>query len=467
MPNCLHCVRPLFVLAGSALPLSVWAAPAAESTGERIDLRPHLTADDFAEVTAEVTLGGTLKVPDKDGKAGESHEIPTSMTTTLKYEECRFAPTSGNRPSRSVRYYDQAADVIKVDNDGQSQELSDDRRLIAVQNPGGRLIMSSPKGPLEREELDLIDAFGDSLVVDGLMPDHPVAEGDTWNVDGAVLAGLLSLDSVANCDVQSILDKSNTEFALARLQGSVVGTFDGAATEMEIKGAYLMDRKLERVTKLNLAVQEKRAIGGATRGLDGVAKLKMTMGPITGSSHLTADVLEQWRKPTNPAGDVLRYNGAQQGFQLQHDRKWFVTSKERETTSFRRVEQGDVICQCTIASLPAKSSGRQTTMDEFIQDIRQSLRESFGQLVSSKQWTNSYGHHCLDMVVRGKVDEVPVEWHYYLVAPESGARVSAAFTIDGQMVDRLGNADRVLVNAIELVPVANKVANTPATTPQR
>jgi hypothetical protein len=65
------------------------------------------------------------------------------------------------------------------------------------------------------------------------------------------------------------------------------------------------------------------------------------------------------------------------------------------------------------------------------------------------------------------VDDVPVEWHYYLVAPESGPRVSAAFTIDGQMGDRLGNADRVLVNAIELVPVANKVANTPATTPQR
>lgn len=467
MPNCLHWVRPLLVLAGVAVPLTAWAAPAAETKGERIDLRPHLTTDDFAEVTAEVTLGGTLKVPGKDGKAGEPHDVPTSMTTTLKYDECRFAPASGNRPSRSVRYYDQAADSIKVDNDGQAQKLSDDRRLIVVQNPGGRLIMSSPKGPLEREELDLIDAFGDSLVVDGLMPDRLVAEGDTWNVDGTVLAGLLSLDSVANCEVQCILDKTNAEFSLARLQGSVVGTFDGSATEMEIKGVFLMDRKLERVTKLNLAVQEKRAIGGATRGLDGVAKLKMTMKPITGSSHITADVIEQLRKPANPTADVLRYDGSKQGFQVQHDRKWFVTNKERETATFRRVDQGDVICQCTIASLPAKSAGRQTTMDEFIQDIRQSLRASFGQLVSSKQWTSSHGNHCMDVVVRGKVDDVPVEWHYYLVAPESGPRVSAAFTIDGQMVDRLGNADRVLVNAIELVPAANKVANTPAATPQR
>ena len=73
----------------------------------------------------------------------------------------------------------------------------------------------------------------------------------------------------------------NADFCLARLQGSVVGTFDGAATEMEIKGVYMFDRKLDRVTKLNLAVKEKRSIGGATRGLDGVAKLKMKMKPIT------------------------------------------------------------------------------------------------------------------------------------------------------------------------------------------
>jgi hypothetical protein len=437
------------------------SATAVENNPQRIDLTPRLAADDLAQVTAEVTLGGNLRVPDKDGADG-SHELPTSMTTTLRYDECRFASGASNRPTRSVRYYDDAEGDIKVDKDGQIQKLSDDRRLIVVQNPQGRLFMSSPKGPLEREELDLIDAFGDSLIVDGLMPDHPVADGETWVVDGSVLAGLLSLDSVANCDVQAILDKFNADFALSRLQGSVVGTFDGTATEMEIKGVFLFDRKLGRVTKLNLAVEEKRAIGAATRGLDGVAKLKMTIRPIDSSDHLTAETLAPLRQPTSPAADVLRYNGAQQGFQLLHDRKWFVTSKERETATFRRVEHGDVIAQCTIASLPAKSAGRQTTLDEFIQDIRLSLRDSFGQLVSSQQWTNSHGHHCLTVVVRGKTDDVPVEWHYYLVAPESGARVSAAFTIDGQMVDRLAGADRILVNAIELVPMARSTATAAA-----
>jgi hypothetical protein len=469
MPNCAR--RP-FILATlfvvSCLPMPSWASAPSGKVAERIDLTPRLSAEDLAQVTAEVTMGGTVKVPQKDGNAGETQELPTSVQTSLRYDECRFAPSSGTRPTRSARYYDQAEVVIKVDKDGQTQKLADERRLITVANPGGRLLMSSPGGPLLREELDMIDAFGDSLIVDGLLPTQPVADGDTWNNDPAVLAGLLSLDSVANCDVQSVLDKFNADFAISRLEGTVVGTFDGAATAMEIKGVYMFDRKLSRVTKLNLAVKEKRSIGGATRGLDGVAKLKMTIQSIPTSEHLTADALAPLRAQTaSPAAQALQLDGSKQGFRLLHDRKWFVTNKERETMTLRRVEQDDVIAQCTIASLPSKSAGRQTTLDQFIEDIRVTLKESFGQLVSSRQWNNSHGHHCLEAVVRGKADGVPVEWHYYMVQPESGSRVSIAFTIDGQMVDRLANADHAIVNALELVPVSKQVATLPPTAPQK
>jgi len=88
-------------------------------------------------------------------------------------------------------------------------------------------------------------------------------------------------------------------------------------------------------------------------------------------------------------------------------------------------------------------------------DIRFALKENFRELVSSRQWTNSFGHHCLEVVVRGVAEEVPIEWHYYLVAPESGSRVSLAVTIQGEMVSRFAAADRQLVNALELVPATS------------
>ncbi|MGE3240073.1 MAG: hypothetical protein AB7I57_03295, partial [Pirellulales bacterium] len=79
---------------------------------------------------------------------------------------------------------------------------------------------------------------------------------------------------------------------------------------------------------------------------------------------------------------------------------------------------------------------------------------NFGELVSSRQWTNSFGNHCLEIVVRGATEEVPLEWHYYLVAPEAGNRVSLAVTIQGEMVNRLAAADRQMVNAVELLTAA-------------
>ena len=126
-----------------------------------------------------------------------------------------------------------------------------------------------------------------------------------------------------------------------------------------------------------------------------------------------------------------------------------------------------MLAQCTITSLPPKSAGRQTTLEEFERDIRFALKEKFGELVSSRQWTNSFGHHCLEVVVRGTAEEVPIEWHYYLVAPDSGNRVSVAVTIEGEMVSRLAAADRTLVNAVELLPTAPSVETAIKFAPRR
>ena len=464
MPFC----RRVFCLAMlTVVTITTASATDALSTGP-IDLTPRVAPNDLAEVTLELTAGGTLRVRQESGRSAQTQDLPMSAAATLRYDEHRFAPASGNRAMRSVRWYHRAEAVLKVEPGGKTPTLSDARRLIVVENPaltqptgkasGGRLFFSSPRGRLSREELDLVDATSDSLVVDLLLPDKPVANGDTWPNDATAIAGLLSLDSVAHCEVRSVLDKHNADFALAKLAGSVVGVADGAATEVELRGVFLFDRKLRRITRLNLAVKENRSIGGATPGLDSVAKLRLDIKPIESSAQLTPAILAPLRDPAKPPLALLELVAPEQGFRIIHDRGWFITSTEREATTLRRVVGSDLVAQCTIAKLPAKSEGRQTTLEEFERDIRYSLGKNFGQLVSSRQWTNAFGHRCLEVVVRGTAEDIPVEWHNYLVFPESGHRVSVVVTIDGQMVSQLAAADRQLVNAIQLVPVASGVA---------
>jgi hypothetical protein len=252
--------------------------------------------------------------------------------------------------------------------------------------------------------------------------------------------------------VQSVLEEFNANFAKVRLAGTVHGTADGAATEQEVRGVYLFGRHASRITRLNLAVREKRSIGAATPGLEAVAKLQMTVETVDEASELADDKIAQATRSVRTPSRDLEFEAASMGFRFQHDRSWFITSKLRENITLRRVDGSNVVAQCTFALLPAKSAGRQTTLEEFRKDVAYSLGKSYGQLVSTKQWQNAHGHYCYEVVVRGTVEQVPVEWHHYLVARESGHRISAAVTIEGPSVARVAGADRALIERLELFP---------------
>jgi hypothetical protein len=266
------------------------------------------------------------------------------------------------------------------------------------------------------------------------------------------MAALLTLDTLAVCEVQSVLEEFNASFAKVRLAGTVHGTVDGAATQQEVRGVYLFDRQLRRITRLNLAVSEQRSIGGATPGLDAVAKLQIKIDTAQHVPQLSDEAIGSLvGSARTPTRDLL-YEAMSLGFRIQHDRQWFVTSQQRETVTLRRVDGSDLIAQCTLALLPPKSAGRQTSLNDFQKDVVFSLGKGFGQLISARQWQNAHGHYCYEVVVSGMVEQVPVEWHYYLVGRESGHRVSAAVTIEGPDVARVANADRGLIEGLELFP---------------
>jgi hypothetical protein len=248
--------------------------------------------------------------------------------------------------------------------------------------------------------------------------------------------------------MQNVLEEFNAAFAKIRLAGVVHGTADGTPTEQEVRAVYLFDRKNGRIARINIAAREKRSIGGATPGLDATARLQIKLEPAPADSPLNDTVIASATRARRPANDVL-YESPAQGLRLVHDRQWFITSQSREGVTFRRIDQGDVVAQCTMTTLPRKTPG-QVPLQQFQSDIVQSLGRSFGEMVSARQWVNSKGYYCYAVTARGAVESVPIEWHYYLVAHESGQRASLAVTIEGPKVEQLGQADRALVEAIEL-----------------
>ena len=310
-----------------------------------------------------------------------------------------------------------------------------------------------PNGPLTREQLDLIDVVGNSLLIDRLLPGDLVANGESWAHDASVIGPLLTLDTVAACEVKSVLDEYNASFAKIRLAGTVHGTADGAATELEVRAVYLFDRRSRRVTRLNLAVRERRSIGGATPGLDAVAKVQIELEPVANSPQLSDQVIAKAKVAARTPTPDLIYESGPLGFRLKHDRKWFVTSQQRESVTLApcRPRRPDRPMHDQRRCRPSRPAGKPRSKN-FQKDVIYSLGKSFGEMVSSRQWQNAAGHYCYELVARGLVEEVPVEWHYYLVAPESGDRISMAVTLEKPMVERIANADRELVESLELFP---------------
>lgn len=445
--------------------VAVFACTTVVRAEEPIELVPRIEPGDTTQVTVDLEVGGHLQVRAEDaekGTLGESKELPMSVVGTLKYDERYLEPPKADADkklsARSLRYYDQAEATLKVDDGGEEPKLPDDRRLIVVERADEQTTMFCPEGPLTRQELDLIDVVGDSLLVNSLLPTQAVAEGDKWKQDADVMAALLTLDSVAFSEVESVLEQFNKDYAKVRVAGTVEGTADGAATEMEVRAVYLFDRRQGRITQINWAVKEKRSIGGATPGMEGIAKLRVKFEPVKESAHLTDDVVGQLPAADGPALDDLVYEATEQGFRIRHDGRWFVTGEERETVTLGRVDRTGLVAQCSITLLPPKSPDNQTTLEEFQQDITRSLGKLYGQLISSRQWTTGRGLQCMEVVVEGKVEDVPVEWHYYLVAsPAGGHRVTVAVTIEGDQVKRLGDADRRLIESLELTPIEHSM----------
>jgi hypothetical protein len=423
---------------------------------ETIDLSPQM-AEDVVRVAIDLSAGGHALVQGRDADQTDSQErqLPMSVAARIEYLERRLAlPATANSQGTilAARYYDRAEATLKVDDSGRKPRLSDERRFIVLESTNERPILYCPDGPLTREQLDLIDIVGNSYFLEHLLPSQPVALGESWTLEASAIGPLLTIDRVAVCEVQSVLEEYNKSFAKIRLAGTVHGMTDGAATEQEVRGVYLFNRKLGRVVQLNLAVREKRSIGSATPGLDAVAKLQMTIEPAEAPQQLGDEAITQLRRAQRSAKRDLTYEAESLGFRFHHDRQWFVTGEQRKSITLRRVEGGDLVAQCTLTTLPPKSAGRQTSLEQFEKDVIFALGKNFGELVSNRRWQNAAGHYCYAVVARGLIDEVPVEWHYYLVAPESGHRVSAVVTIEKPMVERLGDADLQIVESLQLFP---------------
>lgn len=427
----------LVLLAGRTL--------AAGAADEKQSLKSRHQIGEVSRVEVALQVGGELKLVND----GQTKTLPMSVVANLKYDE-RLLALEGERPSRSARYYDDTRAVIKVEKGGEKPSLGPFHRLIVAEKTGqSSPTLYCPTEPLAREELDLIDVQGNSLLVDRLLPEAPVALGDSWKLTDGVLADLLGLEAVSWSDVSAVLGQITDGVAEIAAAGTINGAVGGVATEIELKAKYRFDMQQARISFVALLVKEKRAVGHVGPGLDTVAKLIMTITPKSASENLTAVVLAQVPKKLTEEVSALGYAAASGQFRFQHDRRWYLTSDDAKLTVLRLLDRGELVAQCNISLL---HGGKKTpvTLAEFQQDVQHSLAKNFGQFVHASQSTSEAGYSVLRVVAHGTVSQLPIEWVYYLIQDPQGKRLTLAFTYEQSLTERFGQADRALVAKLRM-----------------
>jgi hypothetical protein len=400
---------------------------------------------------------------------------------TFAYDEARLDDSGSLTHRRAARYYRSAAATIKVDTRTDSPSLRDDRRLIQISSSKDGIVISSPSGPLTREELELIDIPADSLVIDTLLPAEAVNPGDSWTPPADSVGRLLGLDAVAHSEVQCKLQEVHASGAEISISGPLNGAVGGVATEIELDGKGLFDLEQNRLVSIQLRIKERRSAGFISPGFRVVATLKMDIAPLAGSDQLTDEVIksitaecnrsELAAKSPTPSTGVGRGEGVADlapplllqpragAYQLVYDRRWHVTRDEPELAVLRLIDRGELIAQCNISPLAKLPAETRFTLEDFQSDVEHVLGERFARFESAAERKTQSGLRVLRVVAAGTASDLPIEWRYYLAIDPEGRRVALTFTMESNLADRFADADQMIVESLEmLAPAASTVS---------
>jgi hypothetical protein len=437
---------------GCLVPFFAAGAPAICGQSQpKLLLRSQREAGQIDRVSVLLEFSG-----DFIGPAGEKQpSTPTSGTDRLTY--CEKTLQAGPNRSGSVRYYEKAESDTRIKDRSHQQSLADAHRLLGVRAEPPAMTVFSLRQPLTRDELEVIDILGNTLLLDRLLPEEAVAVGDQWKPAGEVMAALLGLDGASRCDVQCTLQEVTPRVARFELAGAVEGPVSDTSARIELKGRYRLDRRSRRIDWFALVTTERREISDVAEGFRLAARLQVVISPLAGSPELTDEKLAGLSLEPTPERSKLSYQSPQGHWRIGYDRRWYPTGETANSATLKLIDHQSLGGQCNIFSLPQRAQGKRLGLEEFQADVKKVLGDDFGEFVEADQPADKLGRRVLRVVAQGAAhgkpgqdaaSTVPIRWIYYHISDSQGRQVAMTFAVEQRLVARFADADKPIVESL-------------------
>ncbi len=388
----------------------------------------------------------------KAGSSEKPERVEVGLTCRRDYDEKTLQlPSETEKTLRGVRYYHEAAATGKKGSVVLNPTLRPERRLVAVEIVGGKATLFSPAGPFDVDDMELVTTVGESLPLDQLLPGKQVKIGESWKISDDTVALILALDEITSNSVEMVLKEVTPEFARFDLAGRVEGRTYGAGNQISLKAKCRFDRRTGRIDWFAMRLKQSRDIGVVEDGLDATVLVQTKISRLENSEKLSAAALaDLGLKPTDDltlVRDLLSGGGCR----LTHDRSWFLIDRTHDHDEFHRLDGGQDIGLCKISPQPQVSVAKLPSLEQFQGIVQKLLGENFGEFLDLSQAETPAHLRILRVKAKGKDNEVPVRWFYYLVSDPEGRQVTFAFRVEEKWLEQFGRADEQFVHSLRFV----------------
>ncbi|MDB5313262.1 MAG: hypothetical protein JWO38_7464 [Gemmataceae bacterium] len=401
---------------------------------------------DCSRYTVELTVTGHLIVTQE----GAKQQIKLDAKARHRFAERALAVADG-LPSRSARYYDEAATSAVVGGDKVDHALPADRRLIiAHRNPDGPFCFS-PAGPVTRDELDLVTEHFDPRCLAGLLPGKMVAVGDTWAVTNpaAQTAGLF--DGLVKNQLTGKLVGVKDGVATFTVTGTAEGIEHGAKVGMTVSATGQFHLASMRVVEIAWKQSDDRDQGPVSPA----SKLEAV---VTVRRELLPQLPKELAEPALagvPGADPpallthLRHADPKGRYQLVYPRDWHVTGQTDTHLVFRLVDRGEFVAQATVTVWKKAEPGKHVPADEFKKAVAESPGWVAVRVLEEGEIPTDGGRWLYRLTAEGKMEDLPVVQSFHLLAGPQGDQVVVTVAMKPEKLKAVGTRDVGLVNAIE------------------
>jgi hypothetical protein len=466
-------------------------AQAADPTVATAGLRVRIKLDVRGELLAPV------------GPDAPPLREPVEMAARFDFDEKSPAPSSGETATPPVvvvcRNYRDATATMRVGDTSTTATLAADARRLLVARQGTMPMPYLADGFLSAEESDLLETPFDSLLLDDLLPGEPVSIGQTWGIPADITAGLLAIDTVESGSIEARVREVSDGRAQVTFAGIIDGAVDGVPTHLTVEGSFAVaatdavanddstDLESSRyrlhgqVLQASADIKERRQASHVAPGFEVEAQLVVARTPLESvaesaaeqggeavvdhaaerPSPSTARVQPSRRRGEGGPGRVW-YRDAKGRFDLVHDARWRRVEDGANGMVMRLVDRGALVGQCSITALPQAAAAALPTGEDVTRDVERSLAGQVVRSDAAEESDRADGLRVVRLGSSGTAGRLPFRWIHYVLAAPDGSRVNVTFMCEESMLQRLGDADRLLIAELRFVASTPSLKKSPS-----